>query len=187
MKYLIAGLGNPGSEYENTRHNIGFKILDALAEPSNIFFKANRHADQAEIKHKGRTLVLIKPNTFMNLSGKAIRYWLDKEKIPIERLLVICDDLGLPFGKIRIRAKGSDGGHNGLKNTNELLNTSNYPRLKFGVGAEFSKGRQVDYVLGQWNKEEEQTLKERVELSRDAVLSLVTAGMNRTMSDFNKR
>lgn len=187
MKYLIAGLGNPGSEYENTRHNIGFKILDALAEPSNIFFSTNKYADHTELKHKGRTLVLIKPNTYMNLSGKAIRYWLEKEKIPIERLLVICDDLALPFGKIRIRAKGSDGGHNGLKNIHELLNTQNYPRMKFGVGAEFSKGRQVDYVLGNWSAEEEKTIGKRIELSRDAVLSIVTAGLNRTMSDFNKR
>ena len=187
MKYLIAGLGNPGSEYENTRHNIGFKILDALVEPSNIFFGTNRYADHTELKHKGRTLVLIKPNTYMNLSGKAIRYWLEKEKIPTERLLVVCDDLALPFGKIRIRAKGSDGGHNGLKNINELLNSQNYPRLKFGVGAEFSKGRQVDYVLGKWNQEEEKTLSERTEICREAILSLVTAGMNRTMSDFNKR
>lgn len=187
MKFLIAGLGNPGSEYENTRHNIGFKILDALAEPSNIFFNSDRYADKTTIKHKGRILVLIKPNTFMNLSGKAVRYWLEKEKIPIERLVVICDDLALPFGKIRLRAKGSDGGHNGLKSINELLNTQNFPRMKFGVGSEFSKGNQVDYVLGKWNEDEKENLKARIEIGRNAVLSLVTAGLNRTMSDFNKR
>ncbi|MGY8951850.1 MAG: aminoacyl-tRNA hydrolase [Flavobacteriales bacterium] len=187
MKFLIAGLGNPGREYENTRHNIGFKILDALAEPSNIFFNSDRYADKTTTKHKGRTLVLIKPNTFMNLSGKAVLYWLEKEKIPIERLVVICDDLALPFGKIRLRAKGSDGGHNGLKSINELLNTQNFPRMKFGVGSEFSKGNQVDYVLGKWNHDEKENLKARIEIGRDAVLSLVTSGLNRTMSDFNKR
>ncbi|MBD79246.1 MAG: aminoacyl-tRNA hydrolase [Crocinitomicaceae bacterium] len=187
MKYLVAGLGNPGSEYESTRHNIGFKILDALVEPSNIFFEADRYANKAQIKHKGRTLVLIKPTTYMNLSGKAVRYWLEKEKISLERFLVITDDIALPFGKVRLRAKGSDGGHNGLKNISEVLGRQDFIRMKFGIGAEFSKGRQVDYVLGEWNETELLTLKERIQICADAVLSFTTAGLNRTMSDFNKR
>lgn len=187
MKFLIAGLGNPGLEYENTRHNIGFKILDALVEPSNIFFDTNRYANTAEIKHKGRTLVLIKPMTFMNLSGKAIRYWMEKEKIPLERLMIITDDLSLPFGKLRIRAKGSDGGHNGLKSINEVLGRQDYPRLRFGIGNEFSKGKQVDYVLGEWSDEERESLNERINICRDSIFSFCTAGLPRTMSDFNKR
>lgn len=187
MKYLIAGLGNPGVDYKNTRHNIGFKILDALAEPSNIFFEADRYANKAVVKHKGRSLVLIKPTTFMNLSGKAVRYWMEKEKIPLERTLICTDDLALPFGKIRLRGKGSDGGHNGLKNINEVLNTQAYARLRFGIGNEFSKGRQVDYVLGEWSEEENETLTERIDICRQAILSFVSAGLGRTMSDFNKR
>jgi PTH1 family peptidyl-tRNA hydrolase len=187
MKFLIAGLGNPGSEYENTRHNIGFKILDALAEPSNIFFEPNRYANTSTIKHRGKQLLLIKPNTYMNLSGKAVRYWMEKEKIPLERTLIVTDDLSLPFGKIRLRGKGSDGGHNGLKSVNELLGRQDYPRLRFGIGSEFKRGQQVDYVLGQWSEEENATLRERINLARDAVLSFCVAGLGRTMSDFNKR
>lgn len=187
MKFLIVGLGNPGSEYENTRHNIGFKVLDALAEPSNIFFSTDRYAEVAQTKHKGRTLILAKPNTYMNLSGKALRYWMDKEKIPLERVLIVTDDLSLPFGKIRLRGKGSDGGHNGLKNINEILSRQDYARIRFGIGNQFQKGRQVDYVLGEWSSEEKEILKERIEICRDAVLSFATAGLNRTMSDYNKR
>ncbi|MGB0402950.1 MAG: aminoacyl-tRNA hydrolase [Salibacteraceae bacterium] len=187
MKFLIAGLGNPGLEYENTRHNIGFKILDALVEPSNIFFDTNRYASTAELKHKGRTLILIKPMTFMNLSGKAIRYWMEKEKIPLERLMIITDDLALPYGKLRIRAKGSDGGHNGLKSINEVLGRQDYPRLRFGIGNEFSKGRQVDYVLGEWSELEQETINDRIEICTESILSFCTAGLPRTMSDFNKR
>lgn len=187
MKFLIAGLGNPGVDYENTRHNIGFKILDVLAEPSNIFFDSDRYASRAEIKHKGRTLVLIKPMTYMNLSGKAVRYWMEKEKVPLERTLIVTDDLALPFGKIRLRAKGSDGGHNGLKNINEILGRQDYARLRFGIGNTFSKGKQVDYVLGEWSDQEKETLQERMQLSAEAILSLTTAGLARTMSDFNKR
>jgi PTH1 family peptidyl-tRNA hydrolase len=187
MKFLIVGLGNPGNEYENTRHNIGFKVLDALSEPSNIFFESNRYANTATIKYRGKSLILIKPNTFMNLSGKAVRYWMDKENIPIERILIVTDDLALPYGKIRLRGKGSDGGHNGLKSINELLGRTDYPRLRFGIGNDFNKGRQVDYVLGEWSEEENKILQERINISRDAILSFTVAGLNRTMSDFNKR
>ena len=147
MKYLVVGLGNIGSEYENTRHNIGFKVLDALAEASNIFFKTDRLGDVAILKHRGRTIFLLKPNTFMNLSGKAVRYWMQNEKIPAERVLIVTDDLALPFGKLRMRAKGSDGGHNGIKSVIEVLGSPVFPRLRFGISNEFNKGGQVNYVL----------------------------------------
>lgn len=171
MKYLIVGLGNIGSEYKNTRHNIGFKILDAFVNASNSSFRTDRLGDVAEVKHRGRTLVCLKPSTYMNLSGKAVRYWMNQEKIPIERVLVITDELALPFGKIRLRAKGSDGGHNGLKSIQEVLGNSNYPRLRFGIGSEFSKGHQVDYVLGEWNAEEIEKLPERITLTSDLIKS----------------
>ncbi|MBT3648047.1 MAG: aminoacyl-tRNA hydrolase [Flavobacteriales bacterium] len=185
MKYLIVGLGNPGEEYSNTRHNIGFKALDALASASNVVFSPGRYADTAEIKHKGRTLILVKPMTFMNLSGKAVNYWMQKEKIPVERILVITDDLALPFGKIRIRAKGSDGGHNGLKNIQEILGINAYPRMRFGVGDDFSKGQQVNYVLAEWSEEERGTLQERLKKVSEAVLSFPAIGLERTMNFFN--
>lgn len=185
MKYLIVGLGNIGPEYHNTRHNIGFKVLDALAESSNIFFSPDRYGDRATLKHKGRTFILIKPSTFMNLSGKAVNYWLQKEKLAADKLLVITDDIALPFGKIRIRGKGSDGGHNGLKNINQLLGHQNYPRLRFGVGNDFPKGQQVGYVLSQWTNKEEVDLKPRIELCCQAVLAFGTLGLNRIMSEFN--
>ncbi len=187
MKYLVVGLGNPGVKYENTRHNIGFLILDALASASNSVFSPDRYADTCTVKSKGRQFVLIKPNTFMNLSGKAVRYWLDKEKISIENLIIVTDDLALPFGKIRIRKKGSDGGHNGLKSINELLQTQQYNRLRFGIGSEFSKGKQVDYVLGEWTAEERKTLQERIDLSSNAIVAIGLAGVNRAMGDFNGR
>jgi PTH1 family peptidyl-tRNA hydrolase len=185
MKYLIAGLGNIGPEYAKTRHNIGFQVLDALAEASNLVFTDSRRAFKTEFKHKGRSLLLIKPTTFMNLSGKAINYWLQKEKISIENLLVIADDLALPFGKIRIRAKGSDAGHNGLKNINEVLETSDYARLRFGIGNEFLKGRQIDYVLGEWDAEELKILPERIKKCTQAILSFPMVGIQRTMNLFN--
>ncbi len=187
MKYLVVGLGNPGAEYENTRHNIGFLILDALASASNSFFNPDRYADTCVVKSKGRQFVLIKPTTFMNLSGKAVRYWMEKEKIPVDNILILTDDLALPFGKIRIRKKGSDGGHNGLKSINELLKTQQYNRLRFGIGNEFSKGRQVDYVLGEWTEEEKKKLDERIKLAADATLAVGLAGLNRAMGDFNGR
>ena len=148
MKYLIVGLGNIGAEYAGTRHNIGFKVLDALAEASNAVFTTARYGDVAELKHKGRTLILLKPSTYMNLSGKAVRYWMEAEKIAPENLLVVSDDIALPFGTLRMRPRGSAGGHNGLKNIAELLGTEDYARMRFGVGGDFPRGHQVDYVLG---------------------------------------
>ncbi|MEG0498340.1 MAG: aminoacyl-tRNA hydrolase, partial [Alistipes sp.] len=158
MKYLIVGLGNIGDEYADTRHNAGFEVLDALAKASNIAFTAGRYGSVAELKHKGRTLVLRKPTTFMNLSGKAVRYWLDAEKIAPENLLVVVDDIALPFGTLRMRPKGSAGGHNGLKNITELLGHENYARMRFGIGGDFARGQQVDYVLGTWSEEERKQL-----------------------------
>ena len=187
MKYLIAGLGNIGKDYENTRHNIGFDILDSLARESGIFFAPGRYGDVAEMKHRGRTLVLLKPTTFMNLSGKAVDYWMKQEKIPIERLLVVTDDLALPFGKIRIRAKGSDGGHNGLKHINEILGRNDYARLRFGIGDDFHKGQQVDYVLSKWSEEEMKNLNERLKICGEAIKSFSFQTLGRTMSDFNHR
>jgi len=187
MKYLIVGLGNPGSEYSETRHNIGFKTLDALAKASNVVFTHGRYADVAEIKHKGRTLILIKPMTFMNLSGKAVNYWLKEEKIPIERCMIITDDIALPFGKIRIRATGSAGGHNGLRNITEILGSQAYPRLRFGVGSDFGRGQQVQYVLANWTSEEESQLAERIDKVNEAVLSFAAIGLERTMNFFNNK
>lgn len=185
MKYLIVGLGNIGAEYENTRHNIGFKTLDAFAKASNVVFEPKRLADVATAKFKGRTLILVKPNTYMNLSGKAVNYWLQAEKIPLENLLVITDDIALPFGSLRMKGKGSDGGHNGLKNIQLLLGTSQYSRLRFGVGSEFAKGKQVDYVLGKWSVEEEDQLTERLDQSINFIKGFCTIGLNRTMSAYN--
>lgn len=187
MKYLIAGLGNIGEKYAHTRHNIGFTILDALAEASNIAFMDNRYASTALLKHKSRALVLIKPSTYVNLSGKAVRYWLNQEKIPVERLLVVLDDLALPFGTLRLKSKGGDAGHNGLKNINELLGHSNYARLRFGIGNEFGYGQQVDHVLGQWSDEENKQLQERVEKACEAIKSFSTVGIGRTMNAFNNK
>lgn len=187
MKYLIAGLGNIGNEYADTRHNIGFKVLDALAGASNLFFTSARYADMCELRQKGRIFILIKPSTYMNLSGNAVRYWMQQEKIPVENLLVVTDDLALPYGKLRMRARGSDGGHNGLKHINEILGTPDYARLRFGISAEFSKGTQIDYVLGKWSDEENKTLKEKIDLSCQAALSFGLIGIERTMNQFNTR
>jgi PTH1 family peptidyl-tRNA hydrolase len=187
MKYLITGLGNPGNEYENTRHNIGFSVLDHLANQENLIFESARHGFTTTFKFKGRSLILLKPNTYMNLSGKAIQYWLQAEKIPIENLLVITDDLALPFGTIRIRAKGSDGGHNGLKSIQETLNRTDYARLRFGIGSEFNKGHQVNYVLSQWSSDENSALPERLQKCSDAVKSFATVDMGFTMSNFNTK
>jgi PTH1 family peptidyl-tRNA hydrolase len=160
MKYLIVGLGNPGGKYAETRHNIGFKVLDHIAKLGEADFETDRLGDIARVKFKGRTLILLQPSTFMNLSGKAVNYWMMQEKIPVERLLIVTDDLALPFGKLRMKGKGSDGGHNGLKDIIATLNSSKYPRLRFGVGNEFSQGKQVDYVLGEWDQTERETLTE---------------------------
>lgn len=187
MKFLIAGLGNIGDEYANTRHNIGFIVLDALAGASNAFFKTDRLASVAEIKFKGRTFVLIKPSTYMNLSGKAVNYWMQAEKIPVENLLVVTDDIALPFGKLRMKGKGSDGGHNGLKSIQETLGTTDYARLRFGIGSEFSKGRQVEYVLGEWSGEERKALPERINLAADMIKSFGAIGLQLTMTNYNNK
>jgi PTH1 family peptidyl-tRNA hydrolase len=184
-KFLIVGLGNIGSEYANTRHNIGFKVLDYIANQEGISFQTVKLGEVAEVKIKGRTLLLLKPNTFMNLSGKAVKYWLEKENIEKENMLVITDDLNLAFGTIRIKTKGSDGGHNGLKNIQLLLNSSEYPRFRFGISDAFKKGQQVNYVLGEWDVEEKEKLKERLEISSEIVKSFALAGLNNTMNTFN--
>jgi PTH1 family peptidyl-tRNA hydrolase len=187
LKYLVAGLGNPGTEYANTRHNIGFRILDALADASNIVFSDGRYGWTAEYKFKGRTFVLLKPTTFMNLSGKAVNYWMQKENIPIENLLVVVDDLALPLGSLRLRAKGSDAGHNGLKNITETLGSQDYSRLRFGIGNNFRQGQQVDYVLGEWDKNEKLELPALIDSSIEIIKSFGTIGVQQTMTNFNKR
>ncbi len=184
-KFLIVGLGNIGSEYANTRHNIGFKILDYIANQEEISFQTVKLGEVAELKIKGRTLLLLKPNTYMNLSGKAVKYWLEKENIEKENMLVITDDLNLAFGTIRIKTKGSDGGHNGLKNIQLLLNSTEYPRFRFGISDAFKKGQQVNYVLGEWDAEEKEKLKERLEISSEIVKSFALAGLNNTMNTYN--
>lgn len=184
-KFLIVGLGNIGSEYANTRHNIGFKILDYIANQDGVSFQTVKLGEIAELKIKGRILLLLKPNTYMNLSGKAVKYWLEKENIQKENMLVITDDLNLAFGTIRIKTKGSDGGHNGLKNIQLLLNTTEYPRFRFGISDAFKKGQQVDYVLGEWDADEKEKLKERLEISSKIVKSFALAGLNPTMNEFN--
>lgn len=185
MKYLIVGLGNKGAEYENTRHNIGFKVADKLAETMEVSFNTTNFGWMADGKYKGRRVLVLKPDTYMNLSGNAVRYWMQKENIPLENVLIVTDDLALPFGTLRMKGKGSDAGHNGLKNINEVLQTQNYARLRFGISADFSEGRQVDYVLGTWNEEENEKLQERIEKFSKACLSFVFAGINNTMSAFN--
>lgn len=184
-KYLIVGLGNIGREYENTRHNIGFKILNELAKSQEVDFENQKLGALAKFKFKGRTFILLKPSTYMNLSGKSLKYWLEKEKIPLENILVICDDLNISFGTIRLKPKGSAGGHNGLKSINEILNTQQYARFRFGISDEFKSGRQVDYVLGEWDDKENQILPERIEKSIQLIKSFGTAGTANTMSEFN--
>ena len=185
MKYLIVGLGNPGSKYENTRHNIGFKVLDAFAKDLGAEFSTEKLADVTTVKFKGRTLVLIKPNTFMNLSGKAVNFWLQSEKISRENLLVVTDDIALPFGKLRMKGKGSDGGHNGLKDIQAVLGTNQYTRLRFGVGSEFNPGKQSNYVLGEWSKEEELSLPERKSTASEFIKGFSTIGLQLTMTNWN--
>ena len=183
MKYLIVGLGNIGDEYAKTRHNVGFQILDALAGASNLVFDVNkRYGAIAEYKFKGRTFILLKPSTYMNLSGNAVRYWMQKENIPLENLLIIVDDLALPFAAIRIRAKGGDAGHNGLKHINQILGTNEYARVRFGIGDQFSKGQQVDYVLGTWTDEESKLLPERMDKVVQIIKSFGTVGLAQTMN-----
>lgn len=184
-KFLIVGLGNIGEKYENTRHNIGFKVLDFIANKEAVPFETAKLGDVATLKIKGRTLILLKPSTYMNLSGKAVKYWLDKEKVPQENLLIVTDDLNLPFGTLRLKTKGSDGGHNGLKDIQDKLQTSKYNRFRFGISDTFSKGRQVDYVLGEWNEEENSKLDERLKVSSELIKSFALAGVNNTMNQFN--
>ena len=184
-KFLIVGLGNIGSEYAETRHNIGFKVLDHLCQENSISFSTQKLGALATFKAKGKTAILLKPSTYMNLSGKAIKYWLEKEKISLENLLVITDDIHLPFGTIRLKGKGNDGGHNGLKDTQLQLNTNKYNRFRFGVGADFGTGRQVDYVLGNWTDTENKALTERLNIANQIISSFILAGMARTMNQFN--
>jgi len=185
MKYLIVGLGNPGERYAETRHNIGFKVVEAFAKEREGVFKLDKHAEIATVKYKGRVIVLAKPTTFMNLSGKALNYWMQHEKILLENVLVITDDLALPFGKLRMKGKGSDGGHNGLKDIQATLNSQDYARLRFGVGAEFSKGQQSDYVLGEWNSEERASLDERIKTAAEFIKGFTTIGLGLTMTNWN--
>jgi PTH1 family peptidyl-tRNA hydrolase len=185
MKYLIVGLGNKGEEYAETRHNVGFKVAEKIAETLEIPFKSSNFGLVAEGKYKGRKLFILKPDTYMNLSGNAVHFWLQKENILLENLMIITDDLALPFGTLRMKLKGSDAGHNGLKSIQEQLQTQNYPRLRFGISAEFSEGKQVDYVLGKWEGEEKEKLPERIEKFSKACLSFVFAGIQNTMTSFN--
>lgn len=186
MKYLIAGLGNIGSDYAQTRHNIGFMVLDAFAKASNAVFEDRRYGFVSEMRLRNKSLILLKPSTFMNLSGNAIRYWLQKEKIETENLLVVVDDLALPFGTLRLKSKGSDAGHNGLKHIQGLIGQS-YPRLRFGIGNEFPRGAQVNYVLDEFSDEERQMLPERIELAVDIIRSFCLAGINTTMNQYNNK
>ncbi|SNR17761.1 Aminoacyl-tRNA hydrolase [Tenacibaculum jejuense] len=184
-KFLIVGLGNIGEKYDNTRHNIGFKIVDAFVKENEASFSTEKLGDLAQLKVKGKTVFVLKPNTYMNLSGKAVLYWMKKENIQIENVLIITDDLNIDFGKLRIKSRGSAGGHNGLKDIQEKLNTGSYPRFRFGVGSEYKKGRQVDFVLGQWSDEEESQLIERIPKSVNAITSFINAGISNTMNEFN--
>ncbi len=187
MKYLVFGLGNIGEEYHNTRHNIGFKVLDALAEASNSSFKTDRLGDVCSIKHKGRVMILIKPSTYMNLSGKCVKYWMDKEKVGLDKILVVTDDLAIPYGTLRLKGKGSDGGHNGLKNIIQVLGRNDFARIRFGISAEFKKGQQVDYVLGKWTLEEKRTLNNRVERACEMIQSFGAIGLQHTMNSYNNK
>jgi PTH1 family peptidyl-tRNA hydrolase len=186
MKYLIIGLGNIGDEYANTRHNIGFVVADAFVFDRKVEFTRGRYASVARASLKGRSFVIIKPATFMNLSGKAVRYWMTKEDILPENILVVVDDLALPLGTLRLRKKGSDGGHNGLISINEEIGTTNFARLRIGIGDDFAKGRQVDYVLSHWTKEEEKILLPRIAVAVDVIKNFALVGIDRTMNLFNK-
>lgn len=187
MKYLIVGLGNPGYEYSDTRHNIGFMILDAFAEASNISFKTERYGDVALTRLKNKQLLLLKPSTFMNLSGNAVRYWAQKENIPVDHILILVDDIALPFGAIRLKPSGSDAGHNGLKSIAQMSATQAYPRLRFGVGHDFNPGMQVDYVLGTFSREQQLLLPERIDVAIDAMKSFCLEGISNAMCKFNNK
>lgn len=184
-KFLIVGLGNIGPKYAETRHNIGFKIVDEIASMKEAAFETKKLGDVVAIKHKGKSILLLKPSTYMNLSGKAIKFYMQQEGIAIDQILVITDDLNLPFGTLRMKGKGTDGGHNGLKDTQVTLNTPKYPRLRFGISDDFSKGRQVDYVLGEWSDEERKSLPERLDTAAKMALSFTHAGLANTMNEYN--
>ncbi len=185
MKYLIVGIGNKGEEYKETRHNVGFKIVEKIAEKLDVYFQSANFGWVAEGKYKGRKVFLLKPDTYVNLSGSAVRFWIQKENIPLENILVVTDDLALPFGTLRLKGKGSDAGHNGLKDIQNKLQTQNYARLRFGISSDFEKGRQVDYVIGEWSDEEKESLYSRIDVFADAALSFVFAGLSNTMNSFN--
>ncbi|EPT33900.1 aminoacyl-tRNA hydrolase [Bacteroidetes bacterium oral taxon 272 str. F0290] len=187
MKYLIVGLGNIGDEYQETRHNIGFRILDAFAKASNCIFEDRRYGFVGRMSLRGRQLVLLKPSTFMNLSGLAVHYWMQKENIPVENILILVDDLSLSFGMLRLKPKGRDAGHNGLKNIAENLGTQNYARLRFGIGNDFPRGRQIDYVLGHFTEDNSKTMDARIEKACEIIRSFVLAGINITMNQFNNQ
>ncbi len=187
MKYLITGLGNIGAEYEHTRHNIGFDVADKLAKDLDVKFDVSRLAAHAKASFKGKQIHIIKPATYMNLSGRAVKYWMNELKIPVENILIIADEVALPFGTLRLRGKGSSAGHNGLNNIEEELQTREYARLRFGIGNDFPKGHQVDYVLGKWNKEQESLLQPRIDLAVEIARSFCTIGLDNTMSSFNNK
>lgn len=187
MKYLVAGLGNVGDEYHETRHNIGFTVLDALAKTAGIIFSDRRYGFVAEYRYKGRIFVLLKPNTYVNLSGKAVNYWLKEASVPVENLLIVADDLSLPFGTIRLRRRGGDGGHNGLTSVIEVLGTQEFARLRFGIGGDFPYGAQVDYVLGKWTGDEVNQLSDRIPVCHEIIRSFGTQGIERTMNTYNNR
>lgn len=186
MSYLIVGLGNVGGEYEETRHNCGFMVVDALAHSGGAQWRLERHAYRAEMHHKGRTLVLIKPTTYMNLSGKAVNYWLAREKVPLENLLVVVDDLALPVGVLRMKKQGSNGGHNGLADIEAALHSANYCRLRVGIGADYGRGHQIDYVLGRFSEAERALLDPQIARATEAVKAFVTVGADRAMNEYNK-
>lgn len=187
MKYLIVGLGNIGDEYADTRHNIGFRVLDALAKASNLVFEDKRYGFVTQMRLKGHVLTLLKPSTYMNLSGNAVRYWLQKENIPVENMLVVVDDLALPFGTLRLKPRGSDAGHNGLKHIQQILGSDNYARLRFGIGNDFPRGGQIDFVLGQFPPEEEEQLPAKLERAGDIIKEFCLAGINIAMNRFNNK
>ncbi|SEA10800.1 peptidyl-tRNA hydrolase [Arachidicoccus rhizosphaerae] len=186
-KFLIIGLGNPGAEYAGTRHNAGFDVVEAFAAAHEGSFRTDRLAEVAEVKWKGKIFVCIKPTTYMNLSGKAFKYWMDKEKIPLERTLTVVDDLALPIDKVRIRAGGSDAGHNGLRDIQQILGTTEYPKLRFGIGNQFPKGMQVDFVLGKWFPEEREVIQAKIIKCVEMIEQFAVAGISRVMNDYNKQ
>jgi len=187
MKYLIVGLGNIGEEYANTRHNIGFMVLDALAKERGVSFSSDRYGAVAEFRYKGRQFVMLKPSTYMNLSGKAVRYWMQKEHVDAFNLLIVTDDVDLDLGALRLRASGSGGSHNGMNHIIETLGNNDFPRMRFGIGKDYARGQQVDYVLGKWTRSEEALLEKRIPLAGEAILSFAGVGLSRTMNEFNNK